>query len=228
MALLELRQEITANNLANAATAGFRRDVVAARQAQPGEAPLARGALALGVLDTRAVLDSGPLEQTGNATDLAISGAGFFVVQSGSDELLTRAGAFHRGPTGELVTESGARLLGDGGPIRLDADAFQVGRDGGVLVAGSLVDTIRVVSAPPGAALRKQGDGRFAMPAAGAGPRPPDAEILQGYLEGSNVDAIREMIALVDAFRAYEANAKSVQTSDQILGQAVNQVGRVG
>lgn len=228
MALLELRQEVIANNLANAATTGFRRDIVAAREAAPGEAPLRRGSLALGVLDTRPVLDPGPLRQTGNPGDLAISGDGFFVVQGAGGEFLTRAGSFHRGATGEIVNDAGERLLGDGGPIRVDEGEFTVARDGAVFVKGNLVDTIRVVSAPAGAPLRKAGEGRFERPAAGAGARPADSEVLQGYIEGSNVNAIREMVALVEAFRAYEANGKSIQAEDQVLGQAVNQVGRVG
>ena len=132
------------------------------------------------------------------------------------------------GATGELINADGERLLGEGGPIRLDKEAFIVGRDGSVVVDGNLVDTIRLVSTPAGAPLRRAGNGRFEQPPGGAGPRPQNGEIFQGYVEGSNVDAIREMIALVEAFRAYESNAKSIQTEDQILGQAVNQVGRVG
>jgi flagellar basal-body rod protein FlgG len=73
----------------------------------------------------------------------------------------------------------------------------------------------------------KAGEGRFEMPAGGLG-KPADASILQGYLEGSNVNAVREMIALVESFRAYEANSKSIRTADDTLDRAVNQVGRVG
>ncbi len=228
MALLELRQEVTANNLANASTTGFRRDLVAAREAAPGESPLRRGSLALGILDTRAVLETGSIRQTGNPADLAISGDGFFVIQADEGSFLTRAGGFQRSATGEMVNEAGERLQGESGPIRLEKDAFQVARDGSVIVDGNVVGTIRLVSPPAGASLRKAGNGRFEQPPGGAGSRPQNGEILQGYLEGSNVNAIREMISLVEAFRSYEANAKSIQTEDQILGQAVNQVGRVG
>ncbi len=228
MALLELRQEITANNLANAATAGFRRDVLAAREPAPGEKGLRFGPLALPVLDTRPVLEGAPIAQTGNDGDLAISGIGFFVTGANDGEFLTRAGAFRRDANGFLVNERGDRLLGNAGPVRVDSDSFQIARDGQVIVRGAAIDALRIESPAPGAALRKAGEGRYERPAATDVPGPADAAVFQGYLEKSNVDAIREMISLIDAFRAYEANAKSIQTEDHLLDKAVNEIGRVG
>ena len=228
MALLELRQEITANNLANAATTGFRRDVLAAREPGPGEKGLRFGPLTLPVLDTRPSLESGAIVQTGNAGDLAISGDGFFVVEADGRELLTRAGAFQRDANGFLVNGTGDRLLGKAGPIRVDADEFQIARDGQVVVRGAVIDALRIEAPSAGSALRKAGEGLYERPAATGPPRPAESAVFQGYLEKSNVNAIREMISLIEAFSAYEANAKSIQTEDHLLDKAVNEVGRVG
>lgn len=227
MVLLELRQEVTANNLANAATTGFRRDLVAARDPGEGESGMRFGPLSLPILDTRPALETGPILQTGNPGDLAISGDGFFVVQGEGGEFLTRAGAFQRDPNGYLANERAERLLGQAGPIRVDSDDFHVARGGEVVVAGAAVDTLRIEIPSPDATLRKAGEGHYERPPATSPARPGETAVFQGYIEKSNVNAIREMISLITAFRAYEANSKSIQTEDHVLDKAVNEVGRV-
>lgn len=227
MARIELIQEVTANNLANAATTGFRRDLVTTRQSAPGQAGLARGPLRLGQIETAVMLDGGAVEPTGGRGDLAIRGEGFFVVDKEGKSFLTRAGAFTRNANGELVSASGERLMGDGGPITVESDEFTIMPDGEVVVGGAAVNTIRLATTKPGAVLRKAGEGRIEMPADGAAEKPADSTILQGFLEGSNVSAIREMVTLVEAFRSYQANSKSIMTADELLEKAVNQVGRV-
>jgi flagellar basal-body rod protein FlgG len=226
MARLEIFQEVTANNLANAATTGFRRDLMTAREPLRGESGMAVGPLKLGRVETAIMLESGGVEPTGSRTDLAITGDGFFVVENGGKSYLTRAGAFARNENGEMMTASGDRLMGDGGPIVIESDDFAVSQTGEVSAAGSVVGMVRIAGVAPGVALRKAGGSRIEMPSSGVGPRPDATSILQGYLEGSNVNAIREMVSLVEAFRVYEANAKSVTTADEILDKAVNQVGR--
>jgi flagellar basal body rod protein FlgG len=227
MARLELFQEVTANNLANAGTTGFRRDLLAAREAAPGDKGIVRGPLALGRIETTVHLDSGPVEPTGATTDLAIMGSGFFVVQAQDGRsYLTRAGAFALNENGELVNPAGDRLMGEGGPIALESPAFAVSADGEVSAGGAVVDRIRLAGVAPGTALRKAGSGRIEMPSGGAVAQ-PEGSILQGHLEGSNVNAIREMVSLVEAFRVYQANSKTITTADDTLGKAVNEVGRV-
>lgn len=228
MLRLEMGQDVTANNLANAATTGFRRDLLYAREAAAGETARTQGPLSLGVVQTLASRETGPIEPTGAPGDLAVSGDGYFVVQAGDKTYITRAGSFQKNAEGELVDATGARLLGEGGPIGIDGDTFDVNRSGEVIANGSLVDTIRLVAPNPSVPLRKAGEGRFEMPDGSALGKPEDASVLQGYLEGSNVNAVREMISLVESFRAYEANSKSIRTADETLDRAVNQVGRVG
>ena len=125
-----------------------------------------------------------------------------------------------------MMTAAGDRLMGESGPVVVESDAFSISASGEVSVEGAVVNTVRIAGVEPGVALRKAGGSRIEMPTSGVGPRPESTSVLQGYLEGSNVNAIREMVSLVDAFRIYEANSKSVTTADQILDKAVNQVGR--
>lgn len=226
MARLEIYQEVTANNLANAATTGFRRDLMTAREPLRGESGMTLGPLRLGQVETTVMLESGGIEPTESPTDLAISGDGFFVVESGGKNYLTRAGAFTRNENGEMVTATGDRLMGDSGPIVIESDDFAVSQAGEVSAGGAVVNTVRIASVAPGTALRKAGGSRIEMPTSGVGARPESTGILQGYLEGSNVNAIREMVSLVEAFRIYQANSKSVTTADEILDKAVNEVGR--
>ncbi|MFN0150910.1 MAG: flagellar hook-basal body protein [bacterium] len=227
MARIELLQEVTANNLANAATTGFRRDLVTAREAGAGEPGITRGPLRLGRVETAVMLDGGAIEPTGGRGDLAIRGEGFFVVEKDGESFLTRAGSFTRNANGELTSASGERLMGESGPITVESDEFTVSPNGEVSVAGATVNTVRLANTKPGAVLRKAGEGRLEMPADGEAAAPADSSILQGFLEGSNVSAIREMVTLVEAFRSYQANSKSIMTADELLDSAVNQVGRV-
>jgi flagellar basal-body rod protein FlgG len=227
MGRIELRQEVTANNLANAATTGFRRDFLYARDALALAQPAVPGRRSLGDVETRTILDSGPLTQTARREDLAISGEGFFTVQGNGKTYLTRAGSFLRDATGTLVTEDGEALLGEGGPIAVESDRFEVARSGEVIEEGSVVDTIRLTTVDPATPLVKAGGGRFEAPAA-LGPAPENPTIFQGHLEGSNVNAIREMVSLIEASRSYEANSKSIMAADDALKRAVNEVGRVG
>jgi len=227
MARIELLQEVSANNLANATTTGFRRDLVTMRQAGAGQPGISRGPLRLGRVETAVMLDGGAVEPTGGRGDLAIRGEGFFVVDKDGKSFLTRAGSFARNANGELVSPSGERLMGDGGPITVESDEFAVSPDGEVVVGGATVNTIRLANPKTGAVLRKAGEGRIEMPADGAAEKPANSSILQGFLEGSNVSAIREMVTLVEAFRSYQANSKSITTADELLDAAVNQVGRV-
>src|SRR5262245_57773993 len=128
------RLDVLANNMANVSTAGFKRDVPLfqsrfAEAIQRGQAIPGNGALSdLGggvkVLETRTDFSPGPLVATKQDTDMAINGDAFFVVRHGGKDMLTRAGNFALTPTGQLVTQDGAPVLGaDGNPIAIDPDA---------------------------------------------------------------------------------------------------------
>jgi flagellar basal-body rod protein FlgF len=170
----------------------------------------------------------GPLRNTGRATDLALLGDGFFVVQDGDLETYTRNGAFTLDGEGRLSTADGKPVLGDGGPLKLSGGEFAVGRDGTVLVGGAEVGRLRVVSFSDPARLQHVGSGRLRSTADMA-PRSLPADevrIEQGRLEGSNVDPIRTLVDMIAAQRAFEIGARVVQAADQTLDHSVNELGR--
>jgi flagellar basal-body rod protein FlgG len=242
--LVELRRtEVIANNLANAATNGYKRDELVGESfpalllhrfddaAGPAFSPAAHppvvGSLNLGALavETAANWAAGPLTETGNPLDLAIAGEGLFAVQTPDGVRYTRDGSFTRDGRGWLVTEGGFPVLGEQGPLELGNGQVGVAPDGTVAVNGQVVGRLQVVRFPLGG-LEKVGDNLFRAAAAGQ-PTEPGTTVRQGCLERSNVNVVREMIGLIASVRSYEANQRLLQTEDELLRKAVTEVGRV-
>jgi len=232
-------QDILANNIANAATVGYKRDgyVVAGFQATLAGAVAGAPAASVGaapsgarvyVAEAPTYLTEGPIVRTGGELDAAIVGEGFFVVEADGGEGYTRAGNFMLDGQRQLVTPAGYPVLGQGGPVQLPAGRVEFGDDGAVLVDGTEVDVLRIVTFQDESALTKDGSGVLR-----AGPRARPVEgaeevgtVRQYCLEQSNVSAVREMVDMISAFRYYEANAKALQSADHILDKAVNELGR--
>lgn len=220
----EQRAEIAAQNITNASTPGYRRRVSFSElvAATPGAVPGASGERIGSVADFTA----GQLRQTGNATDLAIAGDGFFVVRGADDATLyTRAGQFHRDPDGHLVTAQGQVLqAADGGDMTVGEGAFQVAADGTVTRNGEAVARIALVDFDDRRGLAPA-EGGFA-----AGTADPHAvtggTIRQGMLESSNVDTGDEMVAMMESIRHAETGQRLVTTYDDLMGRALNLFGQ--
>ncbi|SDE99423.1 flagellar basal-body rod protein FlgF [Sporolituus thermophilus] len=231
-----VRTDVTANNLANANTAGYKKDVALSHDfagiliSRINDGP---GAPVIGTLGLGAVVDNvatihttGMMRPTGNALDLAIDGPGFFVVVTPAGPRYTRNGAFTKNAGGELVTQAGYRVMGQAGPVWLgDGAKVAIDADGRIFVDEVEVDRLQVVDFPDRRALVKEGDSLFAAP--GAAPQAGTGQVRQGMLELANVNVVAEMVTLIAGYRAYEINAKLVQTHDQLLDKAVNDVARV-
>jgi flagellar basal-body rod protein FlgF len=223
------QQETLANNLANALTPGFKQDrisfqAVLRQAATAGPAPALPGGTSYEtVVNSRPDMRPGAMEQTGNPMDLALSGEGFFVVQTPAGERYTRAGNFTLNQDGEVALPDGSRLLSDSGPIRVEG-AMTVSVDGEVTADGQAAGKLRVVKFPAGANLAHEGATLWTTRAA---PIPATGTaVRQGSLEGSNVNTVEEMIDMLNAFRSYEANMKSAQAQSESTGVLVNNVGR--
>ena len=224
--------DVIGNNLANASTAGYRRQLVSVN-AFPQMLEAAWDAIPpAGEMSDAFVLSSamstdraaGILRQTGNPGDLAIRGDGFFVIRAASGEkVLTRNGAFTLNSDNQLATTDGWLVLGERGPIAIDSASWQVDPSGQVLVDGQAVDRLRIEAPANPAAMSRIGDTRWM-----AGDAAPvrNATVEQGYLESSNVNIVAEMVALITATRSFEASQRCVQALDSTLDRAVNDIGR--
>jgi flagellar basal-body rod protein FlgF len=144
----ERKQEVVANNLANVSTDGFKAQRVFARLLD-GIRPAA---------DAISDLSTGSLKQTGNATDVALKGNGFFVVATPNGERYTRGGSLRIDDKHFLVDANGNQLLGTKGAMKLGDGPIDISSDGTVKQNGQIVDVLRVESAPKGTELAHQGD----------------------------------------------------------------------
>jgi flagellar basal-body rod protein FlgG len=240
----QTQADVIANNLANVNTSGFKRTLMQVQSApqlgvylvqnQPGTpgAPVPSrtyvGALGTGaqVLDTPAVFEQGALQSTGNTLDVAIQGNGFFTVHTPQGIRYTRDGQFARDAQGYLVTMDGARVMGRNGPIVLQAGAVQISQNGDIRQNGGVADSLRIVQFRNLAAVRPEGDNRFADTGAGLPIADTQSTVNQGYLERSNANVVRSMVDLITAQRWFEANQKVIQTQDTANGYAIANVGR--
>ncbi len=172
---------------------------------------------------------SGESLPTRRNLDVAIEGEGFFQVQSPTGErFYTRSGEFHIRNDRTLITKDGNEVLSDGGaPITLTADGGElaIGMDGTVSQGETQLGRLGLVRFADSNALLPAGNGMFRA-APGTAALPVDnGQILQGHLEGSNVTPLREMVALVQIARAYEANQKILTSRDQILDRTLQALG---
>lgn len=228
------RQDAIANNLANINTAGYKRDeaigssfrerLVTARDHR-GEEII--GAASLGVNLDRFYVDhtTGKYNPTENPLDLAISGEGYFLVETERGQHLTRNGEFSMDRDGYLVTAEGGRVLGRNGPIPLRGDEVLFLGDGTVLVDGGPVNRIMIVRPVDPDSLMKEGHNRFLF--SGEWEEIPDSSIIQGMVEESNVSPIAEMVTMIEVTRAYESNQKVIHVYDEVMRKAANELGRV-
>ncbi len=242
----QTRVEVIANNLANVNTTGFKRSrahfedllyqttqgaqaVNAADAEVTPEVQIGRGTRLAGV---QRIESQGPIEPTGRPLDLAIEGEGFFQVRLPNGTLAyTRDGSFSISDRGTLVTHGGYAVM-PGVQVPSDATQIVISRTGVVtaVVAGSPdgveIGRIELARFPNSAGLRALGENLLQETAASGPPTrgfPQDdgfGRIVQGSLEGSNVEIVQEMVDMITALRAYEINSKAVQSSEEMAQTA--------
>ncbi|MBN4056918.1 flagellar hook-basal body protein [bacterium AH-315-J21] len=224
------QQEVIANNIANASTPGFKKDSVFMSELSkaqvnnlPGKSDWERPMLDQVYTD----YGQGSLDQTGNPLDIAIDGPGFFVTQDSSgDSALTRDGVFTRDALGFMVTTDGDMVLSDSGPILLPPGDVSVADDGVVSVDGAEISRLNVVTVEDPTTLVKVRPGKYQIPEGVELTSAVNFAVRQGFVEGSNVDVVMQMVEMISSYRNYEADSKALQTQDESLGRLISEVGR--
>ena len=173
-------------------------------------------------------LSMGAPKHTGSSLDLMVAGNAFFKVKSGTQTLLTRNGNFQRSATGDLITNNGYQVLDSNGKvIKVPQGNLTIDRNGQLSVNGKPGVTIGLAQVATGQPLAEVGGGYYVGPGTAVKAGTQGIAVLQGYLEGSNVDMTAQTTAMMSAQRAYEAASKMLQIEDATVGLAVNDFGKV-
>lgn len=220
------RQEVNANNLANADTTGFKRDrffVNELVRAQNGTQVPRQELKAASSVDA----SPGAFDPTAAPLDVALQGSGYFVVNDGERELYTRNGHFDRTAEGLLVDTLGRKVQGEGGDITVPNGLVTISAAGEISVDGTLLDRLRVVQFENSSTLIKANGSAFTTPPGSAALPAENATLRQGFLEKSNVDVVHEMVEMISTARNYEVNSKLVLAQDESLRHVVGELGRV-
>lgn len=226
------KQELTAHNIANVSTPGYKRDTLFTKELTRAEKKLVPQKSDWEkpmVNEVYTDYAPGIFDKTGNPLDLAIDGDGFFTLElADGTRVLTRAGSFTVNKDGLLAFPGGPLLLGEGGPIEVGNGKVTISHSGEVDVDGLVIGRIVPMSVPELDLLVKIGNSLFVVPEGVELIPVTEATIRQGYLEASNVDIVREMIDMIISFRSYEANARALQVQDRSLEHLFHGVGRQG
>lgn len=239
------RLDRVAQNLANVATPGYKREVVVARPfaemvgaaglAQVAEAELGE-ALPPAPVQVYADLRPGTVRLTGQPLDLALGGEGFFEVATEDGPAYTRAGSFRVDARGRLVTAAGHAVMGRGGEIQLTTTRPVIDATGAITEPAATqggaapesahpVGQLRVVRLEDPQAARRLGDGLWATGGKVFEVEEGQAQIRQGALESSNVSSTQEMVQLVQTMRHFESMQKVAQGYDEMVASAIRRLG---
>lgn len=226
--------EITANNISNVNTPGYKRDqyfanILENAQQMSSNQPTARKQAGLKMIERNIVdLSQGSLHKTGNPLDVAINGEGFFVIQDEENgEFYTRNGNFQINDEGYLTTNYGKKVMGQGGEIFLHGGEVRISNDGNITVDGELVDQLQLVKPVEETKIIKQGNSEYRFEANPTTAEDSGGTVVQGFLERSNVNPISAVVKLVALQRDFDSNQKMVKSFDEINKMSANDVGRI-
>jgi flagellar basal-body rod protein FlgF len=222
-----VKQELVANNLANATTPGFKtqrafRSLLKAAIGAAGDTSDTSS------IEAYTSFAQGPIEHTHRDLDVAINGEGFFAIDTPYGERYTRSGSFTLTQGGLLATQSGDLVLGAGGAIPISGNNLSITPDGKVVVDGDEVDALRIVTFRSPDLLMREGN-KYASPV-----QPPvDAdmsrtELIHGALETSNVSPVDEMVEMIAIHRGFEAEQRSIRMQDESARRLIERSGGQG
>jgi len=233
MQMLTKMQDVTANNLANINTPGYKGSNVFQKMV---EERIDGKMVKRPVPQQQVDMQQGVLEPTNNPLDFGIKGKGFFVVQSEGGKQLTRDGRMHFNSDGFLVDENGSRVMGDSGPIHMpeylkatsegnEKAQLEVAKDGTIRLDGEVFDQLRIVKVEDTSQLKRKGSNYLSAPEQ-AMIDDKSSNVMQGYYESSNVDPLNEMVDMMKTSKMFESQQRAITTTDQMLGRATQQLGK--
>lgn len=218
--------QVVANNIANAATTGYRQEGLIFSEyvsASSGQSSVSMGRAQV----HNTSMDQGALTQTNGDLDLAIEGDGFFILETPSGNRLTRAGSFAPNAVGDLVNMSGYRVLDTGGSpvfVPTGVGGIAVASDGTLSAQGQPIGQIGLFLPEESTRLIREDGVMFRA----EGPVNPtdSAQILQGFLEASNVNPIGQIARMIEIQRAYEMGQSFLETEDERIRNSVKSLMR--
>ncbi|HET7626180.1 MAG TPA: flagellar hook-basal body protein [Verrucomicrobiae bacterium] len=229
-------QDMIAENLASSSIPGFKKQELSVAAVQAGLMP--QGAFnsstgpqsfVLPVATSAMNFQQGELKFTGDKNDVAIEGPGFFSVQlPDGSTAQTRNGEFQVSAQGELVTNEGYAVLGDGGPILLDInnpEPISISATGVVSQGADEKGKLKLTQFDNPELLTPITAGYFLANNPKLVAQPSQSTVRQGYVESSNVSPVSEMSNLITAMRSFEANQRMIQIQDDRMGKAISELG---
>lgn len=218
--------QTVANNLANMSTSGYRAERVLYSEYVGDRGP-ASASFSLGHGNVRASdFAQGALRQTGGALDVAIEGEGFFRLSTPEGDVLTRQSNFTLTPDGTVVDATGSILLDEGGaPVVVPQGAGEpaIGADGTVSLAGQTIAKIGVWTTEDPSALTRIDGVRFRAPDDAT---PTEARVMQGFVEASNVDPVKQISRMIEVQRAYELMQSLMDRDDERVRGTIREIGK--
>lgn len=207
----ERQYEVISNHLANSNTAGFKKDILSFDR----------------VMKATLTTDhsNGDIHTTGNKLDLALTGKGFFKIETASGIRYTRNGNFSLNSQGQVVTGKGDLLMGLAGPITIEGKDVFINEAGEIFSDGELVDNVDIADFESYKGLKKEGENLYVYENSPQDEQPAEnVKVFQGGLESSNLSVVDEMTKMIESHRMYETVSKMMRTIDELDSEA-NRVG---
>lgn len=234
MQMLMKMQDVTANNLANINTPGYKSSNLFFEMVQDKI-----DGKTVSRVEPREQVDmtQGVLKPTHNTFDFGIEGKGFFVVQNKNGMHLTRDGRMHIDTNGYLVDGNGSKVMGDSGPIympqylkagnRDGAEAeIDVARDGTIRINNKVYDRLKIVDVKDASKLQRKGSNYFSIDPRLMVDDHAANNVMQGYYESGNVSPLNEMVDMMKTTKMFESQQRVIRTTDEMLGRAASSLSK--